>query len=184
VLAYSARKNDPTDADWTLNGAGLHVNHKYGFGAADAAAAVTLAKSFPAGAPVVDFSPPASNPGLAIPDNDATGVSDAVTVSSSGIAKVDFVEVEVTVTHPRSGDLDLVLSHSGGVASVFMAPHACDQNPSTHKEICGDVNAYVFGSVRHLDEPGDGTWTLTARDRTAGNTGTFAQWKLTLHGRP
>lgn len=184
VLAYSARKNDPTDGDWTLNGAGLHVNHKYGFGVADAKAAVDLAKTFVAGAPVVDFATPVSAPARVIPDDDATGISDTLTVASSGIAKLDFVEVQVTITHPRSGDLSLVLSHGGGGSSVFMVPHACDTDSSTHLEACTDVAAYVFGSVRHLDEPGDGAWTLTVRDRQAGHTGTLAQWKLTLHGRP
>ncbi|MEM6781436.1 MAG: S8 family serine peptidase, partial [Pseudomonadota bacterium] len=32
ILAFSARKNDPTDAGWQTNGAGLHFNHDYGFG--------------------------------------------------------------------------------------------------------------------------------------------------------
>lgn len=28
ILLRTARKNDAGDSDWTLNGAGLHVNHK------------------------------------------------------------------------------------------------------------------------------------------------------------
>ncbi len=184
VLARSARKNDPADADWTLNGAGLHVNHKYGFGVADAKAAVDLAKTFVAGAPVVDATSSVSAPALAIPDNDATGVSDTLTVAASGIARLDFVEVQVTLTHPRSGDLDLVLSHAGGASSVFLAPHACDRDPVTRAEACTDLAAYVFGTVRHLDEPADGAWTLTARDKKVANTGSLAQWKLIFHGRP
>ncbi|HNF27936.1 MAG TPA: S8 family serine peptidase, partial [Leptospiraceae bacterium] len=41
ILAKSARKNDSTDTDWAVNGGGYNVNHKYGFGAIDANAAVT-----------------------------------------------------------------------------------------------------------------------------------------------
>ena len=33
ILAQTAKKTDPTDADWTTNAAGYHINHKYGFGA-------------------------------------------------------------------------------------------------------------------------------------------------------
>ena len=46
VLAQSATQNDPNDADWTTNGAGLSINHKYGFGAVDASAAVDAALSW------------------------------------------------------------------------------------------------------------------------------------------
>lgn len=61
ILARTAVQNDPTDTEtipnpidpvngdpvtvstWVTNGAGLHVNHKYGFGLVDAAAAVAMA---------------------------------------------------------------------------------------------------------------------------------------------
>lgn len=32
ILMTTAAKNDPGDPDWTTNGAGFTVNHKYGFG--------------------------------------------------------------------------------------------------------------------------------------------------------
>ncbi|MBC7240323.1 MAG: S8 family serine peptidase, partial [Chloroflexi bacterium] len=46
ILAQTARQVDPTDPDWTVNAAGYHINHKYGFGAIDAAAAVQAAKNW------------------------------------------------------------------------------------------------------------------------------------------
>ena len=36
ILIQNTIKNDANDQDWSLNGAGYHVNHKYGFGMVDA----------------------------------------------------------------------------------------------------------------------------------------------------
>jgi subtilisin-like proprotein convertase family protein len=43
-------------------------------------------------------------------------------------------------------------------------------------------NNFRFGSVRHLDEPADGTWMLTVSDESAMDTGTFKSWSLTFRG--
>jgi hypothetical protein len=43
VLARTARRNDEGDAGWSTGPSGLWFNHKYGFGVADAGAAVALA---------------------------------------------------------------------------------------------------------------------------------------------
>ena len=44
ILVRTAVKNDPLDDGWSYNAAGYHVNHKFGFGRVDAAAAVNLAQ--------------------------------------------------------------------------------------------------------------------------------------------
>ena len=46
ILVHSSRKNDVNDSSWTVNGGGLNVSHKYGFGAVDAGAAVSLAENW------------------------------------------------------------------------------------------------------------------------------------------
>ena len=184
VLAYSARKIDATDSDWTTNGAGLHVNHKYGFGAVDAAAAVAIARTVVPGGPELSFPSPVAAPALAIPDADATGVASTVTVANSGIGHVEFVEIIPTVTHARTGDLEFVLSRPGGASDVLHVPHTCEPDQVTNREVCSPIVDYAFGSVRHLDEPGDGDWTLTVKDRRTGSVGSLQSWKLVLYGRP
>lgn len=177
VLALSARRNDSRHADWTTNGAGHAVNHDYGFGVVDATAAVRLAKTYDAGVPEVNFESPLQAPGLAIPDNDMTGVSSSIDVAGSGVRQVDFVEVTVTITHPASGDLELVLRHEGGGFSRLHPKHAC-------MGTCSAIDGFTFTSVRHLDEPADGKWTLQVRDVASQDVGRFVSWKLALSGRP
>lgn len=183
VLAMSARKNDATDGDWAVNGAGLHVNHKYGFGVVDAAAAVTIARTITPAGPELVFTTPVSAPNAAIPDNDATGASSTITVSGSGIGHIEFVELIPTIPHTRTGDLEIVLSKQGGATDVVHAQHRCIPDDVTGAEVCSTIAEYPFGIVRHLDEPADGDWTLTVRDRWAGNTGRLQSWKLVIYGR-
>jgi kexin len=176
VLANSARQNDPTDADWSLNGAGYHVNHKYGFGVVDAGAAVTLAQGWVNVPTMITLTTPTDHPNLAIPDNDPVGVSSSIVVSGSGIQHIEHVEITFDAAdHTFSGDLRIVLTAPSGTQSVLAETHDCPQGASPY------VN-WVFGSVRHLDEPADGTWTLNVSDGAAGDTGTFRFWSLKLRG--
>lgn len=176
VLALSARGNDPRHPDWSVNGAGLPVNHDYGFGVLDATAAAQLARGYDAGAPEVRYESALAQVNLAIPDGSPTGVSNTLTVSASGVRQVDVVEVTVTITHPVSGELELVLRHGGGASSRLHPAHRCSP--------CSAIDGFTFTSVRHLDEPGDGAWTLEVRDGTAQDVGRWVSWRLALSGRP
>ncbi len=176
LLAVTARKNDPTNADWATNGAGLHVNHNYGFGVVDVAQAVNAARRYDAGVPEASFESPLASPNLEIPDNNATGVSSTITVANSGVRQVDVVEVVVTIAHAASGDLDLRLVH-GSTRSRLHPNHTC-------MGTCTAIDGFTFSSVRHLDEPGDGEWKLEVRDAAAQDLGRLVSWKLALSGRP
>jgi subtilisin-like proprotein convertase family protein len=70
-----------------------------------------------------------------------------------------------------------VLRSPNGETSVLAEEHLCPQGSVPYSN-------WVFGSVRHLDEPADGTWTLFVRDREAQLVGTFDSWRLRFRGRP
>jgi proprotein convertase subtilisin/kexin type 2 len=176
VLANSARQNDPTDADWATNGGGYHVNHKYGFGVVDAGAAVALAPTWVNVPALITLTTPTDHANLPIPDNDIVGVSSSIVVAGSGIQNIEHVEITFDAAdHTFSGDLQIVLTAPSGTQSVLAETHDCPQGASPY------VN-WVFGSVRHLDEPADGTWTLNVSDRAAVDTGTFRFWSLKFRG--
>lgn len=181
VLAHSARKADANNMGWANNGAGLHVNHEYGFGVVDADAAVALARTITPVGPELTVSGTAA-PALAIPDNNAAGISSDIAISNSNINRIEVIEVEVTIPHARTADLEIVLSRGGnaGASSTLHTAHRCERDRG--QEVCSDIDAYVFTTVRNLDEPADGTWTLTVRDRRSSNTGTLANWALRIYG--
>jgi kexin len=182
VLALSARKADPTNTGWSTNGAGLPIHHGFGFGVVDAAAAVALARTITPVGPEVRFTTPLQSPALPVPDNGAA-VTSTLVVSGSGVGKIEFVELEVNAPHARSGDLGITLAKQGGATDIIHPVHECAPDPQTNQPWCQDLTPYTFGTVRHLDEAADGTWTLTVRDGSAGVTGTLSSWRLTFYGR-
>mgnify|MGYP002083969808 FL=1 len=178
ILAQSARKNDPGNAEWAVNGGGFNINHNYGFGVIDASAAVTLAKTWTNVGPQVVFASATATVNLAIPDNNTTGVSNTINVAGSGIGRIEFVEITFNGTHTYVGDLDITLTAPSGTVSRLSEEHACPLG-------CLGVpnNSWRFGSARHLGEAANGSWTLTVKDLEPIDTGTFTSWQLTFYGR-
>jgi len=178
ILAYSARVNDPSDSDWTVNGAGYAVNHKYGFGVVDAQAAVDLARTWTNLGDLEGWTSPLMNPGIPIPD-DGPPVSDSIFVSGSGIAAIESVQVLFSAAdHPYPGDLEVWLTSPSGTASLLARKHPID----TQTYGLVPYDDWVFTTVRHLDESADGTWTLSVRDTWGQHIGTFEEWQLSIVG--
>ncbi len=178
ILAHSARKNAPLSGDWSVNGAGLNVSHDYGFGVVDAHAAVTLAKTWvnlPAEKTWIT-GPSAVN--LTIPDNNLSGVSNAITVTGSGITHIEHVEITFSASdHTYAGDLEISLVNvATGTISLLAESHNCDG------VVCAPHNSWVFSSTRHLGEAADGDWLLIVRDRARADIGTFQSWALKFYG--
>lgn len=171
ILMTTAWQNDPTDADWSTNAAGYHVNHKYGFGRLDVAAAVIAAAAWTNLAPEVSARAAAS-PGRPIPLG-GQGVSSTVTLASSIL--IESVEVYFSADHGNWGDLNVVLTAPSGTSSVLAEKHDTSESRSGYA-------GWRFGSERHLGELAAGDWTLTVRDLGTKGGGTFTAWTLVVYG--
>lgn len=173
ILMLSAQKNDPADTDWTKNGAGHWVSHKYGFGRVDAAAASAMAVTYTPDPAETTYTASVS-PGLAIPDNNATGVSSTITVPAD--LAVTYVDVTFSASdHAFWNDLRVTLTSPSGVASVLA--------PEASAAIVGpSYNGWRFGTARHLDERSQGGWVLKVQDLRPWDTGTFQSWGITVYG--
>lgn len=178
ILAQSARKNDPGNGEWTVNGGGFNINHNYGFGVIDANAAVNLASTWTNVGAEITFGPLTLNPNLPIPDNNTTGVSSTINVVASGIGKIEFVEINFNTDHTYVGDLEITLTAPSGTVSRLNEVHGCAGGACPFTG-----STWRFGSARHLGEPANGNWTLAVKDLAAFDTGTFQSWQLTFYGR-
>lgn len=181
ILARTAVQNDAADAGWTTNSAGLHINHKYGFGLVDAEAAVAMANpatyvnlgsevnlSSALDAPNSGAIPP----GLDIPDNDLVkGIERTIYVNQN--INVERAVVTFNSTHTYRGDLRLVLTAPSGTQSVLAEAHG---DPGD------DFSNWTFSSVRHWGELSAGNWTLKVTDEFGGDVGKLVSWKLDLYG--
>jgi subtilisin family serine protease len=184
ILARTARQNDPGDADWVTNGAGLKVNHNYGFGAANATAAVNAARTW-TNLPAQKTATAASTAGGAIGGATAPLVS-TIALTGSGIAKLEFVDVVVDSDHPETGALEITLTSPAGTVSTLSKARQCmdlsdANNPkpvSCGKSLAG---GFRFGVVRLMDEAADGNWKLSINDQ-AGGAGKLSSWSIKVYG--
>ncbi len=177
ILVDTARKNHASDSDWTTNGSGRWVNHKYGFGAVDAQAAVAAAQTWTNVGPEVSYTSPTLAVSQAIPDGLGTQVFGAAVTRTHSVTEDLFVEwVEVTFNATFStfrGDLEIVLTSPDGTESILADLH--DDSGSNYD--------WTFTSARHWGEQALGDWTLRVRDGYAGfGTGTWNSWSLRLYG--
>ena len=202
ILASTARQNDfPAaggnipDPEWH-SAQGLNFSHKYGFGVVDAAAAVAASRSWGSvggRASLLQCGPfsrtvdqPLPDPVPGVPAAVPQPVASTLAVPACGIGKIEFVEVRLTATHPKSGDLRIRLSSPQGLVSELSDAHICYDGAETPVN-CGAYNDYPFGSVRHLNEPVSGTssnWTLEVTDMLSQDVGSFVGWSITFYGRP
>jgi hypothetical protein len=167
ILAQSARKNDPGNAEWTVNGGLFNINHNYGFGVADANAAVTLARTWVNVGAEVTFPTATATVNTAIPDNNATGISSAATVpaGTSGTK----VSVAVNVAHTYIGDLQVTLSHGSQTWTLHNNTGSSADNILTTYT----PSPAATGSLT-------GLWTLKVVDSVAEDVGTLTSWSVTV----
>jgi len=174
ILATTAVKNDPADAGWSTNGAGYHVNHKYGFGLVSADNAVAAATTWTPLGPEQSAQGSAT-PGVAIPDADATGVSSDIGLADA--IAVESVEVVFTAPHTFWADLHVELVSPQGTVSVLAKKSLTSGQPSQYDH-------WRFTTRRCFGETAAGTWRLRVSDRQSGDTGTFSSWSLKVYGHP
>lgn len=174
ILAQTARKVDPADPDWTTNAAGYNINHKYGFGAIDAAAAVQAARNWKPVGPEVALDSGVFQVNQNIPDNNAAGISSVISMAPD-INRVEWVEVTVDISHLSPGDLEIVLVSPSGTQSVLATPHV-------HNPFDTGIR-WTFTTNRNWGETSGGDWTLIVRDRVGGIVGRLNSWRLTVYGQ-
>ncbi|MBI2379130.1 MAG: M4 family metallopeptidase [Gammaproteobacteria bacterium] len=105
---------------------------------------------------------------VAIPDNNATGVTSSIDIASSGTAS--SVSVDVNIVHTYIGDLVVDLLAPNG--TVF----------NLHNRSGGSADNLVKTySVNTGGVARTGAWKLRVKDRAAIDTGYINSWKLTIN---
>ena len=121
-----------------------------------------------------------SYPGLAIPDNDPTGISDTITFARQ--IEIRDLLVAVNITHTYIGDLIVELTSPGG---TVVRLH--DMTGGTTDNLVGtyDTTLTVDGPGSLDDFNGDltqGEWTLWVSDNLGIDVGTLNEWAIGVQG--
>jgi serine protease AprX len=115
-----------------------------------------------------------STPALAIPDNDAAGVSDSMNITAAGALR--GVNVSVDITHTWIGDLRVLLTAPSGEEIVLHDRSGGGQDNliKTYSEDSLPALATLAG------KPAQGTWTLHVMDLAGRDVGKLNRWGLQL----
>lgn len=170
ILIRTAVRNAPGGGGWKTNAAGLSYHERYGFGRVNASAATELAETWTNVGRVLTYSASRS-PNRAIPDNSLIGTS--MTMAFPPRIVMEHVEVWVQIAHENRGDLELKLRSPSGMECTLLTRRPFDYL---------DNMDWTFMSRAFWGEESDGTWTLIARDLSAGSAGRLLHWRLTVRG--
>lgn len=170
ILVHSASKNDPDDSGWAVNGAGLLVHHRYGFGRVNGYLATLLASGWANLPREVQIDSRTEQP-RDIPDDDPDGITIEFAIADRFV--VEQVDVHVVIEHPRRADLELRLTSPSGTQSVLATQRPDDDGAGLD---------WTFSTVHAWAEPTEGVWRLNVRDLAPDFSGTILSCAVTIHG--
>lgn len=183
LVAHTANwiplKNDP---DWRMNGIGLHVNEKFGFGLLDAEKMVKLADpaTFQSVPPKRECQGKVFNSmktlqwdqplQLEIDSNGCSG-------NHNEIRYLEQVQLVLSIDYTRRGDLTIFLTSPMGTRSCLLPVRSEDSSDEGFRK-------WPFMTTHTWGEDPRGKWILEIKDggESRRNTGFLKDWRLVLHG--
>ncbi|KAM4887082.1 proprotein convertase subtilisin/kexin type 4 isoform 2-T2 [Thomomys bottae] len=163
--------------DWRVNGVGRQVSHHYGYGLLDAGLLVDLARGWLPTKPQkkcvirVVHTPIPILPLMHVRKN----VS-ACAGRRHRIRSLEHVQVRLSLSYSRRGDLEIWLTSPMGTRSTLVAIRPLDISGKGY-------NNWIFMSTHYWDEAPQGVWTLGLQNKGYYyNTGTLYRYTLLLYG--
>jgi subtilisin-like proprotein convertase family protein len=161
ILATTSQMIDSTDSTWTVNAGGMHHSYLYGFGLADAAAAVKAAKSWTLFANETQIIAESGALNQSIPDYPAAPVVSTVNIEASDRYVSETVSVYLDLSHSSRGDLQINLTSPSGTESILQ--------PGKRPENSQYDERWKLTTVRSWGESPKGVWTLSIADQKSGD---------------
>ncbi|XP_070543437.1 proprotein convertase subtilisin/kexin type 5-like [Ptychodera flava] len=180
IIVRTSRKFLPKNPegesnDWVTNGAGYDVSHKYGFGLLDGGEMVKLAKVWKT-APKQHACQSAADQTPRRTPATATMKTDGCEGSTNQITYLEHVQVKISATLSRRGDLAIYLTSPSGTKSDLLKPRRNDHTSQ-------GLTDWVFMTTHCWGEKASGTWTLeVASEGSSFSEGVLQEWTLILYG--
>lgn len=168
-----------TSDDFVVNAVGRKVSHRFGYGLLDAFALVDLARRWRTVPPqhVCIQAPEAQ--GRSIPGTGTLKLTVETAACSNGnqfIKYLEHVQVVISLTFPRRGDLTMKLISPCGTVAILLPQRGGDSSGEGFKD-------WEFMSTHTWGENPKGIWTLEVENHgSAQNSGTLTNWYLKMYG--
>ncbi|NXS64339.1 PCSK4 convertase, partial [Brachypteracias leptosomus] len=163
--------------DWALNGVGRKVSHSYGYGLLDAGLLVEMAKAWTGTRPQRRCSVKVLHGPWHV-GSELTISTDISSCSgrSERILSLEHVQVQLSLSYSRRGDLEITLTSPMGTRSTLVTVRPYDTSQRGYKD-------WTFMSTHFWDENPNGTWRLQLENKgDVYNTGLLSRVTLHLHG--
>ncbi|NXR37289.1 PCSK4 convertase, partial [Zosterops hypoxanthus] len=168
--------------DWAENGVGRRVSHYYGYGLLDAGLLVQAATTWTGTRPQEKCSVQA----VQVPRDIGSRLTISTDVSScsQSIRSLEHVQVQLSLSYSRRGDLVVALRSPMGTTSTLVTVRPYDTSQEGYKD-------WTFMSTHFWDENPKGVWTLQLENKgddqnTAScpllSPGQLSSFILHLHG--
>ncbi|XP_041842874.1 proprotein convertase subtilisin/kexin type 4-like [Melanotaenia boesemani] len=161
LITKTAKIPDPEEPGWSINAAGYHVHHRYGFGLLDAGLMVQQAALFQHVAPQkictqeITLHPARIfSPGHGVSMNIQ---SEACQGRVNQINSLEHVQVRVSINAVCRGDLSISLESPGGTVSLLLDTRPNDASTAGLKN-------WTLMTVHCWGEHPQGLWTLQVTD--------------------
>ncbi|KAM9723718.1 neuroendocrine convertase 1-like [Menidia menidia] len=157
LIANTAKIPDPEEPGWSINAAGYHVHHRYGFGLLDAGLIVQQAALFHSVAPQKTCAQrvPLNPPRVISPGGKVNVIiqSDACKGTDNEINTLEHVQVKVSIDAVCRGDLSISLESPGGTVSLLLDTRPNDASTSGLKK-------WTLMTLHSWGEQPHGQWSL------------------------
>ncbi|NXO82868.1 PCSK4 convertase, partial [Sitta europaea] len=142
--------------DWAENGVGRRVSHYYGYGLLDAGLLVQEATTWAGTRPQEKCSVQA----VQVPRDIGSrlAISTDASSCSESIRSLEHVQVQLSLSYSRRGDLLVALSSPMGTTSTLVTVRPYDTSQDGYKD-------WTFMSTHFWDENPKGIWTLQLENR-------------------
>eukprot|EP00071_Canis_lupus_P029432 XP_022262989.1 proprotein convertase subtilisin/kexin type 4 isoform X2 [Canis lupus familiaris] len=176
--------------DWRTNGVGRQVSHHYGYGLLDARLLVDMARTWLPTQPqqkcvvrIVHTPTPAGGaltphaaPSPILPLTQVRKNVSACAGRANYIRSLEHVQVQLSLSYSRRGDLEISLTSPMGTRSTLVAIRPFYVSGQGY-------NNWIFMSTHFWDEDPRGLWTLGLENKGYYfNTGTLYRYTLLLYG--
>uniref|UniRef100_A0A8C8ZD59 Proprotein convertase subtilisin/kexin type 4 n=1 Tax=Prolemur simus TaxID=1328070 RepID=A0A8C8ZD59_PROSS len=163
--------------DWRTNGVGRQVSHHYGYGLLDAGLLVDMARTWVPTRPQKKCTVNVlHNPTPILPLMHMGNNVSACAGSHNYIRSLEHVQVQLSLSYSRRGDLEISLTSPMGTRSTLVAIRPLDISGQGY-------NNWIFMSTHFWDENPQGLWILGLENKGYYfNTGTLYHYTLLLYG--
>lgn len=177
LLARTAEKLDPTNADWVTNAAGIHFNRSYGFGLIQTDKLTALAPYYPAVSALTTEIVPTVNVNATLPDNTGQALTRTFVINST--TPLEEVQVNLYISILNGNHIGAILISPRGTIAPLMYSTTVDTDGRGNSGSPLDIN-WTFTSNAYWGENPQGTWTLIVSDQRTGGVGKWNSFSATM----